>query len=58
MVTLANGSAGHKIYSKEEIVKIRLEEGKNAAAVIGAEYVCLGIDDMFVRKDTRRTALK
>ena len=51
MVTLANGSAGHKIYSKEEIVKIRLEEGKNAAAVIGAEYVCLGLDDMFVRKD-------
>lgn len=28
MVTLANGSAGHKILSKEEIVKVRLEEAK------------------------------
>ena len=51
MVTLANGSAGHKILSKEEIVKVRLEEAKKAAAVIGAEYVCLGLDDMFVRRD-------
>jgi len=51
MVTLANGSAGHKILSKEEIVKVRLEEGKRAADVIGADYYCLGLDDMFVRKD-------
>lgn len=51
MVTLANGSAGHKIYSKKEIAKIRLEEGKSAATVIGAEYICLGLEDMFVRKD-------
>lgn len=51
MVTLANGSAGHKVYTKEEIVKIRLEEGKAAAAKIGAEYFCLGLDDMFVRRD-------
>lgn len=51
MVTLANGSAGHKILSKEEIVKVRGEEGKRAAAVIGAEYICLGLDDMFVRRD-------
>ena len=51
MVTLANGSAGHQILSKEEIVKVRLEEGKRAADVIGADYYCLGLDDMFVRKD-------
>lgn len=51
MVTLANGSAGHKVFSKEEIVKVRMEEGKESAAVIGAEYVCLGLDDMFIRRD-------
>ena len=51
MVTLANGSAGHKVYSKEEIVAIRLEEAKASAAEIGADYECLGLDDMFVRHD-------
>ena len=51
MVTLANGSAGHKILSKEEIVKVRAVEAKNAAAVIGADYIGLGLDDMFVRRD-------
>lgn len=51
IVNLANGSAGHKVLSKEEIVKVRLEEGKNSAAVIGADYYCLGLDDMFVRRD-------
>ena len=51
MVTLANGSAGHKVYTKEEIVRIRLEEARAAAAEIGAEYACLGLDDMFIRRD-------
>ena len=46
---LGNGSAGHKVYTMEEIVKIRLEEGKNAAAIIGAEYINLDVDDMFIR---------
>ncbi len=51
MAALANGSAGHKVYSKEEIVKIRFKEATKAAAVIGAEYYNLGLDDMFVRRD-------
>ena len=51
MVALANGSAGHKVYSKEEIAAIRLEEAKAAAAVIGADYYNLGLDDMYVRRD-------
>ena len=51
MVALANGSAGHKIYSKEEIAAIRLEEAKASAAVIGADFYNLGLDDMFVRRD-------
>ena len=48
MVAVANGSAGHKILSKEEIVKVRAVEADNAAKVIGAEYYNLGIDDMFI----------
>ncbi len=51
MVALANGSAGHKVYTKEEIAKIRLQEAKDSAAEIGAEYFNLGLDDMFVRRD-------
>lgn len=51
MVALANGSAGHKVYTKEEIVAIRLQEATEAAAKIGAKYYNLGLDDMFVRRD-------
>ena len=49
MCVLGNGSAGHKVYTKEEIAAIRLEEAKNSAAIIGAEYINLGVDDMFLR---------
>ena len=51
MVAVANGSAGHKVLSKEEIVKVRLEEATKSAKLIGAEYYNLGIDDMFIHKD-------
>lgn len=51
MCVLGNGSAGHKVYSKEEIAAIRLEEAKNSAAIIGAEYINLGVDDMFLRQN-------
>lgn len=51
MACLANGSAGHKVYSKEEIVAIRLKEAKASADIIGAEFYSLGLDDMFVRRD-------
>ncbi len=49
MCVLGNGSAGHKVYTKEEIAAIRLEEAKNSASIIGAEYINLGVDDMFLR---------
>lgn len=51
MVTLASGNVGHKLYTKEEIAAIRLEEARASAKVIGADYICLGFDDMFVRRD-------
>lgn len=49
MCVVANGSAGHKVLSKEEIVKVRIEEAKKSAAIIGAEYINLGFDDLFIR---------
>ena len=51
MCVLGNGSAGHKVYSKEEIAAIRYEEAKSAAAIIGAEYINLDVDDMFLRQN-------
>lgn len=51
MVALADGSAGHKILTKEQIVKVRLEEATKSAAIIGAKYFCLGLEDCFVRRD-------
>ncbi len=51
MCVLGNGSAGHKDYSMEEIAAIRLEEAKASAALIGAEYINLGVDDMFLRQN-------
>jgi LmbE family N-acetylglucosaminyl deacetylase len=51
MCVLGNGSAGHKVYSKEEIAAIRLQEATNSAAIIGAEYINLGVDDMFLRQN-------
>lgn len=51
MASLANGSAGHKIYTKEQIVAIRLREASESANIINASYYSLGLDDMFVRRD-------
>ncbi len=51
MCVLGNGSAGHKVLSMEEIAAVRLEEAKNSAAIIGAEYINLGVDDMFLRQN-------
>ena len=51
MCVLGNGSAGHKVLSMEEITAVRLEEAKKSAAIIGAEYINLGVDDMFLRQN-------
>lgn len=51
MCVLGNGSAGHKVYSMEEIAAIRLKEAQKSAAIIGAEYINLGVDDMFLRQN-------
>ena len=43
--TATNGNIGSATLSMEEIAKIRKEEARQAAAVIGAEYICLDYDD-------------
>jgi LmbE family N-acetylglucosaminyl deacetylase len=43
--TATNGNIGSAALPMEEIAKIRKEEARKAAALIGAEYVCLDYDD-------------
>ena len=43
--TTTNGNIGSAILPMDEIAKIRKEEARRAAAVIGAEYLCLDYDD-------------
>ena len=49
--TATNGNVGSATLSMEEIARIRKEEAKRAAAVIGAEYVCLDYDDEIFFED-------
>ncbi len=55
--TATNGNVGSATLSMEEIAAIRKEEARRAAALIGAEYVCLDYDDeMFFEDRAARTA--
>ena len=49
--TATNGNVGSKTLSMEEIAKVRKEEAKKAAALIGAEYICLDYDDEMFFED-------
>lgn len=49
--TATNGNVGSATLSMEEIAKIRKEEARKAAAVIGAEYICLDYDDEMLFED-------
>ena len=52
-----NGNVGSSTLSHEQISKIRHEEARQGAAVIGAELIWLGMDDEFLI-DSRETRLK
>ena len=45
---VANGCMGHMEIMPEELAPIRLAEAQNAAKLIGAEYINLGVDDLAV----------
>jgi LmbE family N-acetylglucosaminyl deacetylase len=53
--TATNGNIGSATLSSEEIARVRKREAANAAAHIGAEYICLDYDDemFFEDKETR-----
>lgn len=51
MVCLCNGDRGHDQIPPEELAKIREKEARNAAAIIGAELVCMGIPDGYIALD-------
>ena len=56
--TTTNGNIGSATLPMEEIARIRKEEARQAAAVIGAEYLCLDYDDeMFFETREARIAL-
>lgn len=55
--TATNGNVGSATLPMDEIARIRKEEARRAAAVIGAEYICLDYDDeMFFEDRAARLA--
>jgi LmbE family N-acetylglucosaminyl deacetylase len=60
MLVMTDGSAGHAEIGATELAMIREREARAAAAVIGAEFVWLGLPDEFVFNDepTRRRLLE
>ena len=55
--TATNGNVGSATLPMDEIAAIRKEEARRAAALIGAEYVCLDYDDeMFFEERAARVA--
>jgi len=51
IATLAPGDKGTAEYSREEISRIRMDEGAKAAKVLGAEYHCLDFEDVYIMYD-------
>ena len=49
--TATNGNVGSATLSMEEIAKVRKEEARRAAALIGAEYICLDYNDEMFFED-------
>lgn len=55
IATMTGGDKGTVSHTREEIRAIRTGEAQAAAAVIGAQYTCLGFEDMYITYD--RTSL-
>lgn len=45
MATIANGDLGSFVHQRAEIARIRADEARSSAAIIGAEHIGLGISD-------------
>ena len=59
MAHLTNGDKGHYSLMPEKVARIRKKEAQNAAAVIGAEVVCLEMTDamLFSSEETRMAVI-
>ncbi|GAB4322591.1 MAG: hypothetical protein Kow0069_27360 [Promethearchaeota archaeon] len=59
-VAVTNGNAGHHLRSPAETAFVREHEAANAAATLGAEYECLGVDDghVWVCEDQMRRVVR
>lgn len=56
--TATNGNVGSATLPMDEIAKIRKEEARRAAEIIGAEYICLDYDDeMFFEDKVRQISI-
>lgn len=50
---ISNGNKGGEEIPPEELGPIRIEEAKKAAKIIGAEAICLDVDDLEIEEDDR-----
>ena len=48
IATMATGDKGTAVHSREEVIKIRREEARQAAGIIHATYHCLEFDDVYI----------
>ena len=51
IVTMTPGDKGSDKFSPEEIAKVRREEARSAAAIIGAQYICAEFRDLEIFND-------
>jgi len=48
MCHIANGNMGHKVIAPDELAVIRHKEAQDAAKLLGAEILSMGVNDLFV----------
>jgi len=58
MCCVARGDMGHKIIQPEELAVVRKSEAEKAAAVLGAEFISLGVGDLLVNSHDEATVDK
>jgi LmbE family N-acetylglucosaminyl deacetylase len=51
IATVATGDKGTTVYKRDELIRIRNAEAKNAAGLIGGIYHCLECDDVYILYD-------
>lgn len=49
--TMTPGDKGSAVHTREEIAKIRTEEARKSAEIIGATYHCIGLEDVYIFYD-------